>query len=381
MPKEIDFLSPRFVGERFEGHNLPLDVLKDLAVFEEMVKTAARLQFIQDNPSRARVPKGFYDGITIAVKDIGEGSAVPKLVLVLSASLITLFPPENQVCLEKARDRIVQAVDAAEHGEKIESLPDEVLLYFSRFGSSLRPGESIEFSPNNTERPARLNKETRKKLILASSQVQEYTEEIEVTGKVLESDHKKESFKLELRDGTIIAAPKNQSIDEPILNAHKDYRKGQKVLVKGVGKFGRNDVLKEMESIEHVELLDVLDVSERLAELGELKQGWYDNGLGVALDSEGLIWLKESFNKYFDDSRLPLPHLFPTVEGNIQAEWTIKDWEISLEIDLANKTGECQAVEISTDTESEVNLQLENADGWGQLEKLLLERLAVKNEG
>lgn len=375
MSKEIEFLNPRFVGKRFEGHNIPLDVLKDLAVFEEMVKAAARLQYLQDHPDRERIPKGFYDGISIAIKDIGDGSAVPKMVIVLSTAVLSLFPPDSQICLEKARANIIQAIDAAEHGEEVNSLPDSVLTYFSRFGSSLRQGESLEFRPENSERPARLNRETRKKLILSSSQVQEYTEEIEVTGRVSESDHLKESFTLELRDGSTVTAPKDQTINEVILNAHSDFHKGQKIQVKGAGKYGRNGKLIKFETIEHIELLEALDVSERLLDLGELKEGWLDNGLGKPLDAEGLKWFEAAFNMYYDDAQLPLPNLFPTVEGNIQAEWTLGDWEISLEVDLITKSGEFQAVEIVADTQIDESLALDESDAWQKLEERLKERL------
>ena len=178
MTRELEFLSPRFVGARFAGHSIPLEVLKDLAVFEEMVGTAARLLYLQEHPDRARVPKGFYEGVSIVIKDIDEGSAIPKLFLVFSTSVLSLLPPENQRYLEKARDSIIQAVDAAEHDENISSVPEPVLAYFDRFGRSLKDGENIEFRPSNTARPARLNKRTRKQLILASAKVQDYTEEI-----------------------------------------------------------------------------------------------------------------------------------------------------------------------------------------------------------
>ena len=37
MSESIPFLSPRLVGERFVGHAIPLELLKDLAVVEEMI--------------------------------------------------------------------------------------------------------------------------------------------------------------------------------------------------------------------------------------------------------------------------------------------------------------------------------------------------------
>jgi hypothetical protein len=36
------FLTPRLVGDRFEGHAIPLEVLKDFAVLEEMIVEVAK---------------------------------------------------------------------------------------------------------------------------------------------------------------------------------------------------------------------------------------------------------------------------------------------------------------------------------------------------
>ena len=54
---EIQFLKPKLVGARFQGHAIPLEVLKDLAVLEEMVIEVAKWQFIKDHPGRERAPR------------------------------------------------------------------------------------------------------------------------------------------------------------------------------------------------------------------------------------------------------------------------------------------------------------------------------------
>ncbi len=369
---EIDFLSPRFVGPRFDNHAIPLEVLKDLVVFDEMVRTQTRLLYLHAHPERKRLPKGFFDGVSIVLKGIAEGSAVPQMVLVIPEPEVPgLFPPENQQYIEKSRDHIVNAIDAAEHEESSVPLDEPVLAYFETFGSCLRDGEHIEFRPKNQARPARLNKTSRKRLILQSTQVQDYAEDVFQVGKVAESSHTKGgTFTLELRDGTCVAAPKDRTNNDVVCAAHTGYYDGLKVAVRGVGRFGRNDKLLKLEHVEQIMLLDPLDIGERIEDLRQLQSGWYD-GHGQTLDADGLKWLEDAFTRHFDDARLPLPRLFPTVEGHVQAEWSIGPWEISLEIDLTSHDGEFQAVQVLTDEQLEQVLVLDTPQAWHNLDVLL----------
>ena len=94
----------------------------------------------------------------------------------------------------------------------------------------------------------------------------------------------------------------------------------------------RNNRLGRFESIEHVTPLDPLDVTLRLDELAKLEDGWLD-GKGKAPAKEKLEWIADTFESSFDTG-LSLPHLYPTAEGGVQAEWSLNDWEVSLDIDL-----------------------------------------------
>ena len=59
----IEFLSPRLVGERFSGHAIPLEVLRDLAVLEEMLVETAKWEYLHEHPGRQRIPRGFTNEI------------------------------------------------------------------------------------------------------------------------------------------------------------------------------------------------------------------------------------------------------------------------------------------------------------------------------
>lgn len=371
MAELIPFLDPRLVGDRFDQHSIPLEVLKDLAVLEDLIVDVAKWHFLKDNPERQRVPRGFSDQISLDVKGIGEGSAIPKIVLCIAAGATeSLFPLDHRHCFEKARSSVIDAVNAAQFDESLKSiLTDSHLAYFDRIGRSLRDGESIELDYKDSERPARLNRATRRKLTLSAASIQQLTEEVSLRGAICEADQRKGRFELELVDKTIIRAPIQSEHIATIFEAFKGYQNGLRVGIDGVGVFARNGGLKSIESIEQISILDVMDVGARLDELKLLRNGWLE-GKGRAPKAEHLDWLVESFERFYPDE-LPIPYLYPTEEGGVQAEWTIARSEASLEIDLKGRTSSWHQLDLDSDDEDEAQLDLGNAKGWVKLARLL----------
>jgi hypothetical protein len=115
--------------------------------------------------------------------------------------------------------------------------------------------------------------------------------------------------------------------------------------------------------------LDPLDVPLRLEQMAALKDGWLD-GKGKAPDKDKLTWLADQFDAHFDRD-LPLPYLYPTAEGGVQAEWTMNGTEVSLEINLESKQAEYQALNLKDDSCSEFTFALDNRDGWSSLNEAL----------
>lgn len=355
------FLSPRLVGKRFSEHSIPLECLKDLAVIEEMIIEVAKWHFRKDHPERKRSPRGFTDGISLNLARISDGSAIADIELVTEEHL--LFPSENQRYFEKARDSIIGAIGAAERNELVSTfLPESLLGYFDRFGRSLKDEEAIEFSIPGTVRPSRLNKNSRRSLILASSQVQELTEEVTIRGFIPEADQNRNTFQIMMRDGSKLVAPMEPQHRDTVIEAFNGYNNGLRVLLHCIGKYNRFDRLQSIDSVEHISILDPNDIAARIEELSELRDGWLD-GVGFTLHKDGLIWLRNKFDNYYPEELL-LPYLYPTAEGKVQAEWTIGNNEISLEIDIENYQGEWQSLEMTKCEECFKELNLNTEDDW-----------------
>jgi len=362
MTKDAVFLRPRLIGPRFEGHVVPLEFLKDLAEFEEMVIEVAKWKYLQANPGRQRVPRRFGEGMELALAAVESGSAVP--VIVLSARSAHL---QNRLYAEMARDAIIQAIDSMEKGCYSEGiLPEKSLGYFDRIGRSLRDEECIEFLKPDATEGAKLSREVRRRLLLASQSVREWTEETSVRGRIPEVDQDERSFQIQLVDGRKLRAPLPIEHADTVMTAFNAYKEGVFVLLHGIGRFSRQNTLLSFDSIQRFILLDPLDAGVRIDELRLLKDGWLD-GEGLAPDPEGLSWLANAFDTSFPDD-LPLPYLYPTPEGGIQAEWSLDGREIELEIDLKTREGECRSCDAEGDGEdSTLPIDLNSPEGWGLL--------------
>lgn len=397
---ETTFLRPRLIGARFEGHSIPLELLKNLAVLEEMTIEVARQEFFKDHPDRQRVPQGFTDGIELKLTGIEDGSAVP----VISLFVITnkLLFPDNQYYFERARDAIVRTIgdvedaavnaigDAEERKVSTDILNETTLRCFGKIGQGLREDEAIEFTTPNNQLSAKFTINTQQRLLFASSMVKErpadlvretqtqqynpsrvedLTKDTTVRGTVPEVNQDDMTFLIQLFDGQQIKAPIAPQHFDAILEAFNGYKNNLRFLFQGVGIFNRSEQLLGFDSIEPISILDELDISAQIYDLRQLKDGWLE-GQGKAPSKEGLDWLSQAFDKHYSGN-LPLPYLYPTEPGGVQAEWSLGRNEITLEIDLAEHSGYFHTLHMEDDTEKTRRLDLGSETHWIELKELI----------
>ena len=190
----------------------------------------------------------------------------------------------------------------------------------------------------------------------------EVTEEMIVYGLIPEVDQHTKTFQIRLLDGTKVKAPLTVHHFDSVMEAFNNYQNKQRVRMAVVGRFNGANRLQGIESVEHISILDPLDIGARIDEFKLLKAGWLD-GQGIAPSHSGLDWLTGAMNRFYPDD-LPLPYLYPTPEGGIQAEWSHKPWEISLEINLDARMGNWHALNLDDDAEQIETLNLDDASSW-----------------
>ncbi len=357
------FLKPRFTGGRFERHGFPLEVLRDFAAFEQLLIEVAKREYLLDNQHRKRLPRGFSAQFDLQLAGVEKGSAIAVIALVVSG----LFEPADATYLARARDQVIAAIASASAG-LAQELPPDLLRYFDAFGRSLRAGEQVWFERDQLA-PARFDPEVRQTLLRASA-AEEWSEEMSLKGRVSAVDAADETFELHLNNGMKLRAPLRDQFRNDLMLGLNEYKKKRQVSVRGVVCRDRSGRLKAFSEVEEINLLDPLDVETRLEMLAELKDGWLDGG-GQALDAKALRELAGAFDGFYD-SRLALPFIYPTAEGNVQAEWTLPSgWEVSLEIELISKMAEFQAVKGDQLIEQVWQLA-SNGEGWSKLNAAML---------
>jgi len=114
---------------------------------------------------------------------------------------------------------------------------------------------------------------------------------------------------------------------------------------------------------------DPLDIFVQIESMRSLKDGWLD-GEGKSPPYKALERFAQTFDNYWDDS-LPLPHIYPTYEGGIQAEWLIGRCAISLEIELPSQKSYFHQIHLDTKEDFDMDLDLTDRTGWETLRKVL----------
>ncbi|WP_206832737.1 hypothetical protein [Alicyclobacillus fructus] len=100
------------------------------------------------------------------------------------------------------------------------------------------------------------------------------------------------------------------------------------------------------------------ELQAQLDKLLELRDGWLD-GEGRAPNKRRLKRLFRMLDTFYP-SRLPVPYVYPTPDGNVRFEWDIGRTEWSMEVDLNTYRGRLTGlwVDSGRDVEAEFNLAL-----------------------
>jgi hypothetical protein len=123
--------------------------------------------------------------------------------------------------------------------------------------------------------------------------------------------------------------------------------------------------MKRIDEIKHIEFLDPLDIQARTGEISLLTDGWMA-GEGVPPTKEFLKWLADSFASFYPGD-LPLPCIYPTLDGGISLEWSNAKVEISLLIPPDHKKCLLSILVIPEEKYEEKSIELSAEDGRNSL--------------
>lgn len=112
------FLQLRLVGNRFEGHSIPLAFLPGLAPLQALIVEAAKVEYLRNHVSRKRVPKGFERSMELKLTSIKRGSV--QLDVGLDKPKDSPLNPNQEGYFLRARDRLISTIQEAEKNELVE---------------------------------------------------------------------------------------------------------------------------------------------------------------------------------------------------------------------------------------------------------------------
>jgi hypothetical protein len=320
----------RYVGRRFDGARLPLEVLSDLPAFRDLLSAYAKESWRESHQGRKRLPKGFDGSISFDLVAIEEGSAMPRLdwSRETAQALLPGFDDELEELVDVSFMKIVGLIDAAGDNKFPVSLSSEHIRALNRLGSGLRPGERIEFlgSHGADGNVVYLDTKRRKSLI---TQVREtYQTRYDGLGK-LRGVHADGYLQIETDYGEI-----DVRVDPDRIEAEFDGNIGSTVQVSVKIELDDKDVYRSVVEVYDIDVIDekisddLMKCRARLNELREYKAGWLD-GSGDA-PSAAAIAAAEAFlvKRPFQAAAYKI---FPTPAGGVVFELDVEGWDYSVE--------------------------------------------------
>src|ERR1700722_2081358 len=179
----------RYVGARFEGTRLPLDVLGDLPAFRDLLVSYAAAEWRKAHTDRERLPGNFEKGLLFDLVGIEDGSAMPRIEWdrrVPQPQLPDMMD-EMEMLVSTSFDRVISLFDHATGPAAALGLTPDNIRALKRFGGNLLPDEKIEFpgSKGSDGNVVYLDKHRRERLI--TSVRDSYQIRYDGTGKLIGS--------------------------------------------------------------------------------------------------------------------------------------------------------------------------------------------------
>ena len=92
----ILFWRPRIHGPRFDGGEIPIQVLSDFTALRGMVINVAKWRYLLDNPDRQKSTLWLFDKVDLTLAGIAAGSEAPVInITTPDATLPGIAFPSN----------------------------------------------------------------------------------------------------------------------------------------------------------------------------------------------------------------------------------------------------------------------------------------------
>ncbi len=342
----------RYVGGRFDGARLPLEVLGDLPAFRDLLVAYAKDLWRLSHADRQRLPKGFDQSISFDLVSLTEGSAIPQIDWSRQSAQAVLpgFGDELSEIVEGSYEKIVKLIDGAANDQFPTSLSSEHIRALNKLGSGLKSGEKIEFLGSSGADGKVVYLDTYRRKSLITHVRETYQIRFEGIG-VLQGLHVDGSISVFTEEyGEIkILVDRDRIAEEFDGNTGCDIQFSLKI------ELDNKDIFRGVVEVYDVDLIDaelsdnIMKCRERITEIGRLGRGWL-NGDADAISqnavvaAEGFLRKRPSYSENYK--------IFPTPVGGIVFEMDVGGWDYSVEFSPEG-TVEMYGIEIDGNNELE----------------------------
>lgn len=248
----------RFDGARFSGHALDIDCTRELLGYRSLVLECAKELWKRGHPDRPRLPKNFEIGFRLEFDRVLPGSTGLPLRRTCDQSQSALDLGDE---FDEAAALIDQVIVAADQDQLLPAaFPSNVVPLFSKFGNSLRGGETLYLKARLSKDEAPYSERARKRL--ADWVPPSYEDRVDLMGEVRMASVGPGAFKLQMPDGGPLVDGRFESAHESmVLLALKDHQQ-TRLRVVGLGEFGTHDrQFRRLLRVDHIEMLRSVGVA------------------------------------------------------------------------------------------------------------------------
>lgn len=381
------FLAPLFRGGRFNKHVLLVDVLPELQRFEKMIRELAKQIYNAQNV-RQHAPAGFDKWFRLGIVDIGTGrSAQPKMVRVSSEDAPE-FDEDNDPFVI-ARDRIELTLTRVAAGDPVPAdLPDKVKTALRLVGSNLEDDEEFEYRRDVDVEGPLVNAEVRLRLAPPPAMEQDaegvrapVVDRFDLTGMVIASSIDPARIEIRVKERVKYTAPVEVGVALKVMHSCG----GRAVRMRGTGEVDEAGRVQRIQTVDDLTPLVNLEtgaptpIAAKIEELRRLQDGWYD-GESTALDRRGLDLVEGVLEQLVSQRGLPIPHLGPTPDGEVHAEWRIDALDLSATFDLLRGLVYVHALNHATDRSVDSELPYTGEGDFDRVSMLVIEMIVEGHE-
>jgi hypothetical protein len=319
----MPFLRLMFDGGRFdEGRGAPVEMLKELASVELLIRRVARRLFLKEHEGRKAVPKGFHDAATLYMTESANNCFSAVLARPGSQEEVE---EEVGTTFTEARDVCLAALDAIANDNALpENFPQEEMPLLADIGRRLGGHEHLLIGDG--ERRVRVDTETRSRM--ATRMHRDIARVIRLDGEIDGVDESRRRFFIRTKSGRFEADLGDG--DREILLYAQTVRPLLRLSCSATVKGAHVVDLDDIALVQDDRFGPIQTMQGRIAGFMSLKAGWA-HGTGVAPSPAVVERANVILSRVLVESpRIPLPSVFPTADGSVQAEWLTADWSVEV---------------------------------------------------